>query len=44
VVRLEPVLESASGFPLVEEGEMFEEPSQVGEDTIHGWQAPYLEG
>jgi hypothetical protein len=37
VVWPELVLESASGFPLTEEGEMVEEPSWVGVDTIQGW-------
>jgi hypothetical protein len=44
VVRLDLVLESASGFPLIEEGGMVEEPSWVGVDTISEWQAPCWEG
>jgi hypothetical protein len=36
----EHVLGSASVFPLSEEGEMVEEPSQVDVDTIQGWKAP----
>jgi len=44
VVWQEPILESASAFPLFEEGEMAEETSRVGEDTIQAWKAPFLEG
>jgi hypothetical protein len=43
MVQPEPTLESASRFPLAEEGGMAKEPSQVGEDTIQGWKAPCLE-
>jgi hypothetical protein len=44
VVRPKPVLESASVFPLTEEGDMVEEPLRVGVDTIQVWQAPFWEG
>jgi hypothetical protein len=44
VVWLKPILESASGFPLAEEGEMVEEPLRVGVDTIQEWKAPCCEG
>jgi hypothetical protein len=35
-VRPKPILESALGFPLNEEGEMVEETLWVGVDTIQG--------
>jgi hypothetical protein len=40
VVWQEHVLGSAWGFPMSEEGEMLEEPSQLDEYTIQGWKEP----